>query len=185
MVIIVTDTATASIGGGYDYDYIVVGAGPAGLQMAYFLQKAGRRYVVYEAQSKAATFFENHPRHGRLISLNKKNNIFEEDEFNMRHDWNSLLSDDKEMRFTKYSDDLYPQAKDLHRYLNDFAQNFDMNIEYNVRVTNINKTNSTFSVTTNKDGSLKTCTAECVLMATGAVEENLPSHIEGKICIIA
>ena len=30
------------------WDYIVVGAGPGGLQMGHFLQKAGRDYVVLE-----------------------------------------------------------------------------------------------------------------------------------------
>ena len=30
------------------WDYIVVGAGPAGLQSAYHLQQAGRNYVVLE-----------------------------------------------------------------------------------------------------------------------------------------
>ena len=30
------------------YDYVIVGAGPAGLQMGYFLQQAGRDYVILE-----------------------------------------------------------------------------------------------------------------------------------------
>ena len=30
------------------WDYIVVGAGPAGLQLGYYLQMAGRDYVVLE-----------------------------------------------------------------------------------------------------------------------------------------
>lgn len=32
----------------YYHDYIIVGAGPAGLQLGYFLQKAGRDYVILE-----------------------------------------------------------------------------------------------------------------------------------------
>lgn len=31
-----------------DYDYCVVGAGPGGIQMAYFLQKNNRNYIVLE-----------------------------------------------------------------------------------------------------------------------------------------
>jgi cation diffusion facilitator CzcD-associated flavoprotein CzcO len=31
-----------------NHDYCIIGAGPAGLQMAYFLQQAGREYVVFE-----------------------------------------------------------------------------------------------------------------------------------------
>ncbi|KAF6031584.1 hypothetical protein EB796_010109 [Bugula neritina] len=158
-----------------DYDYVIVGAGPAGLQMAYFLQQAGQRYIVYESEDKAAKFFQQHPRCGRLISLNKKNNFFEEEEFNMRHDWNSLLSEDKEMKFTKYSDDLYPQAIHLHQYLNDYANRFHLNVKYNTKVEKISKANSTFTVRTeDREGRTTSCAATCVLMATGAVTENIP-----------
>ncbi|KAF6031393.1 hypothetical protein EB796_010308 [Bugula neritina] len=163
-----------------DYDYVIVGAGPAGLQMAYFLQKAGRQYVVYESHDKAAKFFEQHPRGRKLISLNKKNNFFEEETFNMRHDWNSLLSDDKEMKFTKYSDELYPDASDLHQYLNDYAHRFQLNVKYNTKVKKISKPDSTFTVCIEEAGGETTsCRATCVLMATGAMSENLPEDIEG------
>ena len=169
----------------HEYDYVIVGAGPAGLQMAYFLQKSSRRYVVYEEADKAASFFSKHPRHNKLISLNKKHNLFTEDEFNLRHDWNSLLSDDRQMRFTEYSDDLYPKPSDLYKYLNDFAERFQLNIKYNTRVTKISKTNSIFNIETskaNQDGSnVASCTAQCVLMATGAVKENIPENIQGEI----
>ena len=30
------------------HDYCVIGAGPAGLQMGYFFQKANRSYVIFE-----------------------------------------------------------------------------------------------------------------------------------------
>jgi NADPH-dependent glutamate synthase beta subunit-like oxidoreductase len=30
------------------HEYCVVGAGPAGLQMAYFLHKSNRNYILYE-----------------------------------------------------------------------------------------------------------------------------------------
>lgn len=31
-------------------------------------------------------------------------------EFNMRHDWNSLISDDDELLITKYTKDFFPKA---------------------------------------------------------------------------
>lgn len=164
-----------------DYEYIIVGAGPAGLQMAYFLQKSNRRYVVFEAAEKAASFFEKQPRSNKLISINKRFNLFKEEEFNLRHDWNSLLSDDPEMKFTRYSDELYPKATDLHRYMNDFAEKFQLNIQFKTKVTGVSKCSQKFSVSTDDE---KTHTCRCLLMATGAVEENLPQTIEGMTAAI-
>jgi len=30
------------------HEYCIVGAGPGGLQLGYFLQKAGRDYIIFE-----------------------------------------------------------------------------------------------------------------------------------------
>lgn len=38
-------------------------------------------------------------------------------EFNMRHDWNSLLSDDESLLMTRYSKKFFPDADDLVRLL--------------------------------------------------------------------
>ena len=35
------------------HDYSVIGAGPAGLQMGYFFQKAGRNCVVFERSNSS------------------------------------------------------------------------------------------------------------------------------------
>lgn len=35
------------------HDYCIIGAGPSGLQMAFFLDKAKRNYVVFERNSHA------------------------------------------------------------------------------------------------------------------------------------
>ena len=40
------------------YDYIVIGAGPAGLQLGYYLQKMGCSYIILEREDKAGAFFE-------------------------------------------------------------------------------------------------------------------------------
>ena len=84
--------------------FVIVGGGPAGLQMGYFLQKAGYDYVILEAAATAGSFFKTQPRHRTLLSINKRFNHYPEPEHNMRHDWNSLLSDDTDLLFTKYSE---------------------------------------------------------------------------------
>lgn len=58
--------------------------------MAYFLQ-AGRDYMVFE-RAVPGSFFTRYPRHRKLISINKRYTGKTNAEFNLRHDWNSLLS---------------------------------------------------------------------------------------------
>lgn len=74
------------------FDYLVVGAGPAGIQAAYFLEQAGRDYLVVEAGEAPGTFFTRFPRHRTLISINKVHTGWDDPELNLRTDWNSLLS---------------------------------------------------------------------------------------------
>eukprot|EP00466_Bigelowiella_natans_P005854 jgi/Bigna1/78919/fgenesh1_pg.58_\ len=79
-------------------DYCVIGAGPAGIQMAHFLQKASLNYIVFERDWGPASTFRKYPRHGRLISINKRytgRNSSESKanrEYNLRHDWHSFLT---------------------------------------------------------------------------------------------
>ena len=103
------------------HDYVIIGAGPAGLQLAALLERDGHDYVVLEAGSGPGTFFATFPRHRRLISINKVHTGSTDPEFNLRMDWNSLLSDDPNLRFGRYSRRYFPDADDLRRYLADFA----------------------------------------------------------------
>src|ERR1700737_1869602 len=97
-------------------DYLVLGAGPAGLQLGFFLQQANRDYLILEAGSTAGTFFRTFPRHRRLLSINKVHSGWTDPEVRLRVDWNSLLSDIPELRFARYSERYFPIADDLVRY---------------------------------------------------------------------
>jgi thioredoxin reductase len=119
---------------------IIVGAGPAGIQLAYFFEKAGIDYVILERNALAGSFFDRYPLSGQLISINKPNTGSDNPDFNLRHDWNSLLSDDGP-KFTDYSKDYYPDRKDLVRYLNDFAEKYKIKIKYSHAVDKIRKVN--------------------------------------------
>ncbi len=70
--------------------YIIIGAGPAGLQLAYFLEKKGRDYLVLDRGKVPGNFFENNPRHRKLISINKVYTGKDNPDANLRWDWNSL-----------------------------------------------------------------------------------------------
>jgi cation diffusion facilitator CzcD-associated flavoprotein CzcO len=148
-------------------EYVVIGAGPAGLQAAYYLRQAGREYVVLEAGPTPGTFYRTFPRHRRMISINKPHTGWHDAEKNLRVDWNSLLSDDPALRFTRYTDRYFPHADDYVRYLADFAVGLD--IRYRCRVRRVS---GSFTVDCENGESF---TADRVVVATGFGAMNVPA----------
>ena len=65
--------------------------GAAGVQLGHFLHEAGRSYRLFERAPHAGSFWDNFPVHRTLISVNSRVTGSRNAEFNMRHDWNSLL----------------------------------------------------------------------------------------------
>merc|ERR1719510_803925 len=123
--------------------FCIVGAGPGGVQLAYFLQKAKEDYVVFERSDHPGSFYDSYPRHGYLISLTKKytgnhTNI----NFAHRHDWNTLLADEPELWFREWSpsEDYYPRREEMIGYMAHFASKAKLQVEYNTNVDNIEKT---------------------------------------------
>ena len=151
-------------------EYLVIGAGPAGLQLAYFLEQAGRDYLVLEAGSAPGTFFTTFPRHRELISSNKRYTGTDDPEFNLRMDWNSLLSDDLALRFTNYSQRYFPPADVLVRYLGDFAAAYRLRIQYGTRVERITR-NGCFRATDERGDSYE---AQRLIVATGVSKPYIP-----------
>ncbi|MEZ6090546.1 MAG: NAD(P)-binding domain-containing protein [Pirellulaceae bacterium] len=92
----------------HEVDHIILGAGPAGLQLAYFMDRGNRDYLVIEANDRAGTFYERFPRHGKLISINKVHTGYTDRRAQLRYDWNSLLCDDDSFSFQNYTDEYYP-----------------------------------------------------------------------------
>jgi thioredoxin reductase len=119
--------------------HLVIGAGPAGLQLARHLRESGHTYAVLEAGGAPGTFFATYPRHRTLISINKPHTGTDDPELNLRMDWNSILSPDPELLFTRYSERYFPAADDLRRYLADYAAAGELRIHYNTRVERITR----------------------------------------------
>jgi thioredoxin reductase len=154
------------------HDYLIIGAGPAGLQLAALLERDGHDYVVLEAGAAPGAFFTTYPRHRRLISINKVHTGSDDPEFNLRADWNSLLTDDPALLFKNYSRRYFPQADDLVRYLADFAAG--LRVEYGTPVSRISLVDGLFQVTT----ASQEWTARRVIVATGVSQLSVP-RIEG------
>lgn len=152
------------------HEYLVVGAGPAGLQLGYFLERAGRDYLILEAGEGPGTFFRRFPRHRTLISSNKVHTGYEDGEINLRWDWNSLLGDSEDLLFRRYSTKYFPPADELVRYLRDYADHYRLKIRYGTRVVNIKKGDG-FTLR-DADGNLYT--APRLVIATGFTKPYLP-----------
>ncbi|MBV2354922.1 NAD(P)-binding domain-containing protein [Streptomyces sp. J2-1] len=120
-------------------DYVVIGAGPAGLQLGQLLRTAGHSYRILERGQGPGTFFRTFPRHRKLISINKVHNGTDDPELNLRMDWNSLLTPDGGPLFSQYSKRYFPHADDLLRYLADYAETFKLDIAYDTSVERVGR----------------------------------------------
>lgn len=157
----------------YDYyfPYLIIGAGPAGLQMGYYLREQGQKYVILEANQSAGSFFEKMPRHRQLISINKIHTGHTDPEINLRWDWNSLLADQNGLRFRNFSRDYFPDAETMVEYLQVFAAYYDLNIRYESRVLSIRKEKDLFWIELT-DGTRYA--VRNLLLATGLFQAYIP-----------
>lgn len=161
-----------------DIEYLIVGAGPAGLQLGYYMEKSHQPYLILEKGERPGTFFETFPRHRTLISVNKVVTGYTDPEVNLRWDWNSLLSDDEQMLFKQYSKAFFPAAQDFVRYLADFATHFQLNVQYATTVCKIEKKES--FLLEDQQGNTYTCRR--LIVATGFAQSYIPPIPGIELC---
>ena len=158
------------------YNYLIIGAGPAGLQMGYFMEKGGEDYLMVDGAANAGSFFEVYPRHRTLISINKVCTGIDDAAINFRYDWNSLICDNEELLFKNYSKRFFPPADKMVQYLKDFAQHYNMNIRFNTHIVNVTKSDGIFLVEDQNSGVLR---CKNLLVGTGVAKEYIPDNIPG------
>lgn len=149
--------------------YLVVGAGPGGLQLGHLLGRAGLSYLVVERAPSAGAFFERFPRHRKLISINKVHTGCADPETNLRWDWNSLLHSSGPL-FGEVTQRYFPAADDMVRYLDDFARRNAIEVDYDTEVATIARAGGVFDVET----SGGRFTADRVIVATGMAADHVP-----------
>lgn len=131
-----------------------------------------------------------YPRHRKLISINKMNTGRENPEFNLRHDWNSLLSDKADLLFKRVSSEFYPSADGFPVYLSMFEKELGLRVRYGVDIGKIRARHSDTGrsyVLTDQNASDYTC--RCVvssgkivplLLAKTHLVPTLPSLSQGS-----
>ena len=108
------------------------------------------------------SFFIQYPRHDKLISINKRYTGKSNKEFNLRHDWNSLLSDDESLYFKHYSKKFFPHKDTYVKYLYDYETKLGLKVKYDTSVGNIRKelnesTGASMFVMDDQKGNTYTC----------------------------
>lgn len=148
---------------------IIIGAGPSGLQLAYYFEKYDIEYIILERNSTCGSLYQNYSDNKKLLSINKKYNNHDNYDYNLRYDWNTLLNDEN-FSFKDYSDDYYPYSKDLHKYLNDFSIKFKLKIKYNENVKKILKNKFIYEIET--ESEIYICNK--LIIATGLSKPIIP-----------
>nr|KAG5709729.1 hypothetical protein BaRGS_027754 [Batillaria attramentaria] len=116
----------------------------------------------------------DYPRHRTLISINKRNTGKTNKEFNLRHDWNSLLSDDESLLFRHYSKEMFPHADRLLDYLRDYQQKLGIKVQFNTEVRNIRKASDNEEQYQLDDQHGNTYQCKVLVVATGLWKPNIP-----------
>ncbi|CAG0916793.1 unnamed protein product [Notodromas monacha] len=161
------------------HDYCIIGAGPAGLQLGYFMERAGRDYIIYERNNVSGSFFAKYPRHRKLISINKISTGRTNHLYNERHDWNSLLSDDDSLLFKHYSKEFFPPTEPLLDYLEDYRKKLGIKVQFNTevknmrRVANGERTDGYNFIMNDQEG--KTMLCKVAIVASGMQKSNMVS----------
>lgn len=155
----------------FDYEYLVLGAGPAGIQLGYYLERDGRDYQILERGQGPGTFFQAYPRHRKLISINKVYTGTKDPELKLRHDWNSLLTDDLSLLFKEFSHEYFPPAEALLDYLSAFVERFKLKVRYNTDVVRVTRKEDGFVLNVS-DGAELSC--RYLIVATGVSKPYVP-----------
>ncbi|MEL6535590.1 MAG: NAD(P)-binding domain-containing protein, partial [Bacteroidota bacterium] len=145
-------------------NYIILGAGPAGCQLAYFLQKAGVDYSILERGAEPGTTFKKYPVHGKLISINKVHTGIDDPAINLRWDWNSLLNEDQKIKFGDYTKEYFPDAVVMVNYLQDFIKEYQLNVQYNTHISQISREGEGYKL---KDKEGNEYLGQRLIVATG------------------
>ena len=117
------------------YPVVVVGSGPAGLQVSYYLTRLGIAHAVISSDEAPGGMFRRFPVFQRLITWTKPHAPVERDSAAYEwFDWNSLLGAEPQHRFLvggAMSGDMYfPARHEMEQGLTRFAQAGDVQVRY-------------------------------------------------------
>src|SRR5207247_1669240 len=158
------------------YPLVVVGSGPGAMQLTYCLGQLGVEHAVISADDAPGGMFRRWPIFQRMLSWTKPFASHEKaTRAYERFDWNSLLSDDEQLRAimptvmdgTSY----FPSRPEMEKGLATFAQRAGLRVRYGVRWESTRAVGKDFVLTTS-DGEY---IAPAVVFAVGVAQPWRPN----------
>jgi len=123
-----------------DFDVVVVGSGPGGLQVSYYLDRLGVRHAVLSADPAAGGMFRKWPIFERLLSWSRLDAPFprESREYE-KFDHNSLIADEPRLRALvpaeMCGDSVLPSRAEMEAGIVSFAVKAGLRVRYGCRWT--------------------------------------------------
>jgi thioredoxin reductase len=117
------------------YPAVVVGSGPGGLQLSYFLTSLGVDHAVISADDAPGGMFQRFPVFQRLVTWTKPQAPAARDsEAYEWFDWNSLLAEEPRHRFLvrdmMASGSYFPTRDEMEQGLSSFAEHAGVRVRY-------------------------------------------------------
>jgi thioredoxin reductase len=163
-----------------DYGVVVVGSGPGGLQISYYLSRLGIDHAVISADPAPGGMFRQFPFFQRLLSWTKPHARLAHDSREYeRYDWNSLLADEPEYRAVM--PDLmdgsseFPSRPEMESGMREFIKRTGLAVRYDTKWQSTSRDGDRFVLHTS-DGDYRSRVA---IFAVGAAEPMLPADTPG------
>ena len=117
------------------YPTVVVGSGPGGLQVSYFLTRLGVDHAVISADDAPGGMFQQFPVFQRLVTWTKPQAPAARDSHRYEwFDWNSLLAEEPEHRFLvrglMHRGSYFPTRDEMEKGLSSFAEHTGVRVRY-------------------------------------------------------
>jgi thioredoxin reductase len=161
------------------YETIIIGAGPAGLQLAYYLQREGLDYLVLERGGAPAHRYESFPHSDTLLAVNQSHRTEDTYESILRSDWNSLLSSTDPYLFRAVSKGYRTGRKEFLQYMSSYAKRFSLKIRFNHEVKEVSKgDDGQYILRITDSTSSKVYRCKKLVVATGLSKANRPVCVD-------
>jgi thioredoxin reductase len=163
-----------------EYGVVVVGSGPGGLQISYYLSRLGIDHAVISADPAPGGMFRQYPFFQRLLSWTKPHTRHAHDtrEYE-RYDFNSLVAFERENRAVMPGlmdgTSEFPSRAEMEAGLVEFVERTGLRVRYETPWQGTSRDGDHYVLHT-PDGDYRT---RVPIFAVGAAEPRLPEEIPG------